>query len=1066
MAVLIILHYTLPGLHTVTWALIGSSSVLALFAGIARNHPPWKLPWVVLALSTLFPLVGQLISLIVTRMPLEDVSAPQAAVLYLLNYPLSVLGLILIIRANGLISDSRSTIDALIMTLGLGLLLAWVFLVHPGHVPMGVSTWHKVLAVVYPIGDVIILGVLARLLMLRTARDSVVRLLVIGAIGVLISDVATGRSFVYGTVGWVRAFDLGWAISYATWGAAALHPHMAQLSGRPAKRPPPSNEPKAASGRMVALLATALIPPVFLLVRTFLTYRNIIELTAAATSAALFGLVLSRLWDVNISHERGQDRERALRMTGVALARAATIDGIGTVVRKATGDLLGGRPGYLGGRPDYEALFGVRKDDELAVVATSSDGSGPASELAKLIPGWLPRLQLLKSAEPKLVAAADLNPAEKEAVHHAGHDAVLLCPLVLTNRPSGDPLIGVVAILGDHRMLSGMSSALGIAANQVALALERVLLSEEVVRQRGEALFRTLVQDALDVILVLNDEGTIKYASPSATRLYGDIPINGADASTLVADAERVDDNRKLDPVTSEDADSGLYRMTRHDGEQLLVEVRITDLRRDETVQGQVLTVRDVTEEHHLQGQLKHQAFHDTLTGLPNRALFTDRAKHALAMAQRNGTTAAVLFVDLDDFKVVNDTMGHGVGDELLIGVAERLATVARRSSDTACRLGGDEFALLIEALNDPKAVEAFADRVVAAFSQPFELSAGSVPAGATVGVATTQDSTDVDELLRHADMSLYAAKAEGKRRWHHYTSALSADMDRRREMQETLEDTVDKSAFTLAYQPIVELATGAIRGFKALVRWPHPVPGTAPPKELLQVAEETGLIIPLGAWILRQSIADMARWRGTDPDPHQPAISVNVSPRQFRDPGFVRGLRRCLNRTGLAPTAVMLELTESSLLRRDEWTTSNLAELKDLGVRLVIEDFGTGYSLLSYLRDLPVDTLKIDKSFVDTVTESPQGRKFAEIIIDFAHAMGIEVIAEGIETDDQRALLIQMGCRLGQGHLLATPVDWRKAEELLRSGQLLTRDTSRHGAPWPRPLPGGEPVTSRIAQS
>jgi EAL domain-containing protein (putative c-di-GMP-specific phosphodiesterase class I) len=230
------------------------------------------------------------------------------------------------------------------------------------------------------------------------------------------------------------------------------------------------------------------------------------------------------------------------------------------------------------------------------------------------------------------------------------------------------------------------------------------------------------------------------------------------------------------------------------------------------------------------------------------------------------------------------------------------------------------------------------------------------------------------------------------------------------------------------------------------------------PPEEFIQVAEETGLIIPLGAWVLRQAITDMARWRGTDPDPHQPDISVNVSPRQFRDPGFFRGLRRCLTQTGLASSAVMLGLKESSLLRRDERMTSNLAELKDLGVRLAIEDFGTGYSSLSYLRDLPIDTLKIDKSFVDTITESPQGRKFAEIIIDFAHTMDIEVIAEGIETEEQRSLLLDMGCQLGQGHLLAMPMDWRAAEVLLRSGRHLARDTSRHGAPWPHPLPANCP--------
>jgi EAL domain-containing protein (putative c-di-GMP-specific phosphodiesterase class I) len=275
--------------------------------------------------------------------------------------------------------------------------------------------------------------------------------------------------------------------------------------------------------------------------------------------------------------------------------------------------------------------------------------------------------------------------------------------------------------------------------------------------------------------------------------------------------------------------------------------------------------------------------------------------------------------------------------------------------------------------------------------------------------------------------------------------------------MQRTLEDTLARSAFTLAYQPIVELATGAIRGFEALVRWPQPVrETTVPPAEFIELAEETGLIVPLGSWILKQAITDVAHRCGTDldPGPRQPCISVNVSVRQFRDLGFVGGLRRCLDETGLVPSAVVLELTESSLLRRDERIRSDLAELKDLGVRLSIDDFGTGYSSLSYVRELPIDILKIDKSFVDVITE-PQGQKFAEIIISFAQAIEVEVIAEGIETEEQRAALMAMGCRIGQGYLLAMPMEWRAAEVLLRSGRPLTREESRRGASWQLPLLG-----------
>jgi diguanylate cyclase (GGDEF)-like protein/PAS domain S-box-containing protein len=1049
MAALIIVHYTLPGARFVTWALIGASGIIAMLAGITRNRPPWKVPWLVLALANACALAGQLIAKIMMHTSLTAVSAPVAMALYFVEYPLYVLGLILIIRAKGLAGDLRSTIDSLIITIGLGLLLAWLFLIHPHEIHLGLSAPRQTLAVAYPVGDVITVGVLARLLTPGVARGRVLQLLVIGTIGALISDVAIGWTQIYGMAPWHHVFSLGWAIGYTAWGAATLHPDFRRMSSEAARQGEHQKVPKAVSGRMIALLVTALIPPVFLLVRTSLAPQNQADTSAAAASALLSLLVLSRLWDVNISHERSLERERALRMAGAALASSTTIDGIGTIVRKAI-------MGLIGQGPNREALFAVRTDDELSVVTTcfgSSGGKSTSDELASLVPHWLPRLRLFKSAEPRLMRAADLPAEQREATTRAGFESVLLCPLVLTNRPSGDPLIGVLAVLGEQRMLSDMSSVLGIVANQVALALERVLLSEEVVRQRGEALFRTLVQDALDVILVLDDDGIIKYASPSATRLYGDVPVKGVNADTLVAETERVKTHQGFDPATSEDVYGGLYRITRHDGQRLLVEVRFTDLRHDESVQGRVLTIRDVTEENKLEDQLKYQAFHDTLTGLPNRALFTDRAEHAIAVAQRNQSITAVLFVDLDDFKVVNDSMGHAVGDELLAGVAERLSSVTRKS-DTAARFGGDEFALLIESLPDPQAAEAFADRVITAFTEPFELSGGSVLAGATVGVATTADSSDVGELMQHADLSLYAAKSEGKRRWHRYTSVLSAGINKRREMQERLEETVARSAFTLAYQPIVELATGAIQGFEALVRWPHPVRGTVPPSEFIELAEETGLIVPLGAWILKQAIADMSRWRGTDPDPRQPDISVNVSARQFRDPGFVGGLRRCLDETGLVPSAVVLELTESSLLRRDERIRSDLAELKDLGVRLSIDDFGTGYSSLAYVRELPIDILKIDKAFVDVVTE-PQGRKFAEIIISFARAIEVEVVAEGIETEEQRSALMEMGCRVGQGYLLAMPMEWRAAEVLLRSGRPLTREESRRGASWQLPLLG-----------
>jgi diguanylate cyclase (GGDEF)-like protein len=437
---------------------------------------------------------------------------------------------------------------------------------------------------------------------------------------------------------------------------------------------------------------------------------------------------------------------------------------------------------------------------------------------------------------------------------------------------------------------------------------------------------------------------------------------------------------------------------------------------------------------------------------LPNRVLLQDRIAQQLVAARRTGMVAGVLFVDLDDFKVVNDTMGHGVGDELLVAAGARLAELVR-DSDTAARLGGDEFALLIGNVADVAAVEAAATRVVSAFAEPFALTTGLMTSTVTIGVATNTDSTDTDELLRHADLALYAAKAAGKRQWRRYQPVLSAGLIRRRELQEALEEAVATSAFTLVYQPIVALGTGELAGFEALVRWPHAQWGMMQPDQFIALAEETGQIIALGAWVLGRATADLARWRreiaaqdAARPGPALtgeplPArrrdlyVSVNVSARQFDDPGFADTVRGALAASGLESRALTLELTETALIRRDERMHADLAELKAIGLKLSLDDFGTGYSSLSYLQELPIDVVKMDKSFVDGIAESEQRLALAEGIVRLAGTLHLEVVAEGIETKMQRDLLTSMGCEYGQGYLLAMPMAPSEAAELARTG-------------------------------
>ena len=570
--------------------------------------------------------------------------------------------------------------------------------------------------------------------------------------------------------------------------------------------------------------------------------------------------------------------------------------------------------------------------------------------------------------------------------------------------------------------------------------MERILFTQQRVKHESEELFKELVQDASDAILIIDDDDTARYASPSASAIFGNVPIVGTHVRRLAAatDVEWSPDGPSAGAGDGRQSGfSEQWRITRHDGQIMHVRVRHSDLRARPSVQGRVLTLRDVTEEKRLQEELHHRAFHDALTELPNRVLFGDRAGHAVALARRTGTVTAILFIDLDDFKDVNDTLGHAAGDELLTAFARRLATMARES-DVAARISGDEFALLIDNLRVPAEADAFAERAMAAFGEPFILSEGPVTMTATVGVATSDGSDSVEEMTRHADLALYAAKAAGKHGWQRYSPALSSGMAGRLEIRSALERAVCDSTLALAYQPIVSLDTGHITGFESLVRWPRPDRDTLMPDQFIDVAEDTGLIVPLGAWVIQRALSDLAAGRASGGRTADPFVSVNVSARQFGSANFVSTVRRALEDAGIPPSLLLLELTESVLLRQEEGIAANLAELQRLGVRLAIDDFGTGYSSLSYLRELPIDVLKIDRSFVEGITASQRRLALAQGIVGIAGTLGMAVVAEGIETSEQRALLTEMGCEYGQGYLLARPMPWPDGQRLLRTNRPL----------------------------
>ncbi|MFI9274916.1 putative bifunctional diguanylate cyclase/phosphodiesterase [Kitasatospora sp. NPDC052896] len=1036
------IYYMYPEQRIIWWTGVGLGGVAAITAGVRLNRPAHPASWLLLAVANLSFTGGEVVQVVQTQfLRLHNPFPSVADGFYLAEYLLYAVGVWGFIRWRSAHQDRASLIDALTLTVGLGL-LAWIYLILPYvHTP-DLSWVQKAVSIAYPLGDILILAMLLRLLAPAGGKSRAMLLLTVGTIGLLVSDALYGLIQLHGNWRIGSPVDLGWAAFYCAWGAAALHPSMVELT-----RPIPTQQTDITAGRLSLLTLASLIAPGILILEAahgITSHAAVI----GAFSAVLFLLVLARLAGVVLVHRQALARERALREAGAALTAAVTVEEVADAVQAVAARLMPREEGH-------QALLAVSEHGVLRVRR--------AGRSADLSPGLgesgLP-LTPASAAETRLLRAEELSP--ELAAFLCGMPTALLCPLALDKRPSGDPLIGALIVTGTEQELTSRWDSLEIVAAQSALAVERVMLSQEITRRDSEAYFRTLVQNASDVILILTAEDGIRYASSSAERVLGRADLAGARLTDLVPTEDTRTIGGALARMRSRDHSSEQrehWRLLRHDGTLIEAEVRCNDLRDDPTVGALVLTLRDVTEQRQMERELTHRAFHDSLTGLANRVLFQDRVGHALTRSRRGGTVTGVLFIDLDDFKVVNDTQGHAVGDELLVAVSLRLST-ALRASDTAARLGGDEFAVLVEDALRPADVGAIADTVLAALNEPFKLSSGAVRVAASVGVATTEDSEDAAELLTHADLALYAAKAAGKRQWRHYQPALQAGLISRHEINERLDHALAlaDSAFELRYQPVVDLATGDLVGFEALIRWPHDQRGLVLPDEFIPVAEESGQIVQLGAWVLERAAADTADWqrassarRGADQRPPL-RVNVNVSARQFRDAGFVDVVRETVRDSGLAPGSLVLELTESVLMRRDERVRADMRALTDLGVRIAIDDFGTGYSSLSYLREFPISILKIDKSFIDGLAHSPQQYALVEGIARIADTLDVQVVAEGIEHDTQRDLLAAMGCPLGQGYLFARPLSVEQAGTLVRGDAELAGLQSRRGRPEQAP--------------
>ena len=437
-------------------------------------------------------------------------------------------------------------------------------------------------------------------------------------------------------------------------------------------------------------------------------------------------------------------------------------------------------------------------------------------------------------------------------------------------------------------------------------------------------------------------------------------------------------------------------------------------------------TCQDITERKTLQREVEHRTFHDALTDLPNRALFLDRLEHALAVARRTGERVSLLYLDLDDFKAINDNLGHAVGDEVLVALTHRL-TGRVRASDTLARLGGDEFVLLLEGTTaDGAAV--VAEGLLCELQMPLDLAHGKRVVRLSIGIAVAEDDDEPGDLLRRADIAMYAAKRLRTHSYRIFSDGMHSSLTARMELEGELAEAIEQGQLIVHYQPLIELETGRIDGVEALVRWEHPTRGLIPPSDFIPVAEEAGLISALGEWVLRQAAADVRILQ--DSIRSDLYLSVNVAAAQL-DGDIVATVMSALADTGLDPSTLLLELTESSLI--GQTVVDKLSTLRELGVRVAIDDFGTGYSSLSYLKDLPVDLLKIDRSFVRDIASSADSSALTLSIIHLAQLFGLRIVGEGVETAEQAAALQALGCHVGQGYHYARPTDLQSLLGLLR---------------------------------